>query len=111
MKLCAPTARAASSISRPAGAGRPKRDVVRDGAGEHEVLLGHHHHRAPQIGVGQVAQVDPVEPHRAAGRVVEPGQQLGDGRLAGAGGADQRDGLPSAIAQVQVVQITGRSGT
>ena len=61
MKLCAPTARAAVLDLGAGGARPPEGDVVRDRAGEHEVLLGHHHHRAAQVGVGQVAQVDPVE--------------------------------------------------
>ena len=39
------------------------------------------------------AQVVPVDEHRARGGVVEARQQLDDRRLAGAGGADERDGL------------------
>ncbi len=42
---------------------------------------------------GHLPQVVAVDEHGARGRVVEARQQLDDRRLAGAGGADQRDGL------------------
>ncbi len=66
------------------------RDVLRDRSGEQERLLRHHHHAPAQLGGVQVAQVRAVQQDPALGRVVEPGQQLGQRRLARARGADDR---------------------
>ena len=51
-----------------------------------------------------VAQVVPVDQDAAGGRVVEARDELGERRLAGAGRADQRDGLARRDAQVDVAQ-------
>ena len=68
--------------------------VVADRPGEQEALLGHDAHVPAQVGEGDVAEVDAADAHRAVGRVVEPGHELGHRRLAGAGRAD--DGQPLA---------------
>ena len=66
----------------------------------------------------QLTQVDAVEGHAAARRVVEPRHELGERRLAGAGRADERDrltggdverevgqdGAPVAVAELDVVE-------
>src|SRR6185437_4956052 len=75
---------------------------LRDRRGEQEVLLGDQDDLAAQVGVGYVAQVDSVQQHLAFARIVEPGQQPRDRRLAGAGLADQRDLLAGRDVQVQV---------
>ena len=58
MNSCAPIARAAATTSASAASGPPEPDVVGDRTGEEVVLLGDHHDRAAQVGVG----------HRRAGR-------------------------------------------
>ena len=45
-----------------------------------------------------------VDAHTAGGYVVEAGQQVGDGGLAGAGGAHQGDGLAGRGTQAHVAQ-------
>ena len=52
--------------------------------------------------LGDVAQVVPVDEHAARRRVVEARHELGERRLAGAGRADQRHGLPGRHRQVDV---------
>ena len=51
-----------------------------------------------------VAQVVPVEAHRAGRRVVEAGEQRRDGRLAGAGRADERERLAGVDLEVDAAQ-------
>ena len=61
---------------------------------EQVTVLGHHPQRPPRIeSKRQVADVDAAEPDGAGVDVVQPGEQLRDGRLARAGRADQRDHL------------------
>jgi hypothetical protein len=68
-----------------------QRDVAAHGVVEEERRLRNHRHRLRQRTVREVAQVDAVEAHRAGVRVDEPGQQGGQGALAGGGRADQGD--------------------
>ena len=63
--------------------------VVADGAGEQERLLGDDAELPAQRLDGDLAQVVTVDEHASAGGVVEAGHQLGDGRLARAGGPDE----------------------
>ena len=51
-----------------------------------------------------VADVVPVDAHRAGGHVVEPGEQPRDRRLASARAPDERDGLPRVDVQLEVVE-------
>ena len=48
--------------------------------------------------------------HRAAGDVVEAREQPGRGRLAGAGAADERDGLARPQVQLEAVEHAGAVG-
>ena len=75
------------------GLGPCELDVVADAAGEQERLLRHDPELTPQRVEGDVGDVVAVDEHAAAERVVEPRQQLGDRRLARAGGTDQRERL------------------
>jgi hypothetical protein len=50
---------------------------------EEVAVLGDHADRAPQVGGGQVAHVDVAEGDRAGVGVVQPGDERGDGGLAG----------------------------
>ena len=85
----------------------PEGDVLADAAGEEEALLGDDPELAPQRPLLDAAQVVAVDQHPALLRVVEAGDQLGEGRLAGAGGADQGQGLPGRHVQVDVAQRPG----
>ena len=82
----------------------PERDVLADRAAEQERLLRHDPHLRAQRVHRDVAEVEAVDQHAALGRVVEARDELGERRLAGAGGADQRDGLARRHVQVRVDQ-------
>ncbi len=82
-------------------------DVVANGSREQEPLLGHDHDAAPQRGRGGVAQVHPAEAHGARRRVVEPGHQLGQRRLARPGGPHQGQALTLGQGQGHVPQHLG----
>ena len=86
-------------------------DVLPDRAAEQERLLRHDAHLRAQRPHGDVAQVVAVDQHAALGRVVEARDQLRERRLAGAGLADQRHGLPGRHVQVDVGQgVAGAVG-
>ena len=53
-------------------------------------LLRHEHEPVPQLVERRLAKVDAAEGHPALVRVVGAHEQLGEGRLAGAGRADER---------------------
>ena len=61
MKSCAPIALADASISAREARGPAEADVVGDGAGEQEVLLGDGDDRSVEVVRIEVAQVDAVE--------------------------------------------------
>ena len=61
--------------------------------------------RWPQV---ELADVDAVDGDPAAGDVVEPRHQGGEDGLAGAGGADQRDGLARPDLEVDAAQHRAR---
>jgi hypothetical protein len=69
-------------------------DVVGDRAAEQERLLGHDPHLRAQRVRRHVAQVVAVDEHAPVGWVVEARDELGEGRLARARGADERHRLP-----------------
>ncbi len=69
-------------------------DVVPDGPGEEERLLGDDAELAPQRVQGHRLEVVAVDEHPPVGRVVEAGDQLGQRRLAGPGGPDEGHRLP-----------------
>ena len=79
-------------------------DVVGDGAGEQERLLRHDAELAAQRRERDVAHVVAVDADRTRGDVVEAGDELGDGRLPGAGRADERHGLTGGDLDRDVVQ-------
>ena len=67
--------------------------VARDGAAEQERLLRDEADLAPEVVAVHVADVDAVDEHRAAGHVVEAGDEVDERRLAAARAADDRRGL------------------
>ena len=64
-------------------------DVGEDGVVEEVRVLGHDSDGGSQSGEGQLAQVVAVQRHRPLARVVQPGEQVAEGRLAAAGRPDQ----------------------
>src|SRR5690606_11839596 len=84
-----------------------ERDVGADGVVEDEGNLLDQRGGGGEGGGGEFAQVDAVEPDRAPGGVDEPGGQVGQGRLARAGGADERDGLAGFDGEGHVAQRLG----
>ena len=104
MNSWAPIARAAASTSASLAPGRPNRMFSATVSANRKFSWVTMTTPRRRSALGEVAQVDAVEPHRALDRVVEAGHQPGDGRLAGAGRADQRDGLPRGDVQVEAGQ-------
>ncbi|CAM5716648.1 hypothetical protein STENM223S_01189 [Streptomyces tendae] len=84
-----------------------QQQVGADGVVEEVAVLGDHAEGRAQGARGQVADVDAADPDGALVDVVEPRQQLGDRRLAGAGRADERDGLAGFGAEGDAVQDLG----
>ena len=66
------------------GVGAGVGQVDPQGVVEQMDVLGDDADGVPHVGERRVAQVDATDAHRAVGRVVEPGHQPGDRRLAGA---------------------------
>ncbi len=87
-----------------AGLGVPVGDVGADGVGEEERILGHQSDGGAQRVVGQLAHVVAADADGAAVGVVEAGQEERDGGLAGAGGADDGDGLALGDGQGEPVE-------
>ena len=103
----APTVATAASISSRLASGPAEGDVFADAAGEEEALLGDDPELAPQRPLLDAAQVVAVDQDPALLRVVEAGDELGEGRLAGAGGADQGQRLARRHVEVDVAQRPG----
>jgi hypothetical protein len=68
-----------------------ERDVVANGVLEHEGLLRHERGHLGDAAVAHRAQVDVVEQHLTGVGVDQAQQQVGEGRLAGAGRAHESD--------------------
>ena len=90
------------------GVGAAEGDVLGDGAGEQEGLLGHDPHLRAQRGAGDIAQVVAVDQHAPGGGVVEAGDELGHRGLARSGGAHERDGLAGRDVQVDLFAAPAR---
>ena len=86
------------------GRGRAEADVVGDRARKQERILGDQRHLRAQGALLDGPHVDAVDQHISVGDVVEAGDQVGDGGLAGAGLADQRHGLAGLDGEVDVLQ-------
>ena len=87
-----------------------ERDVVADRAVEQHVLLQHHADLPAQPGDVDQREVDAVDQDAAALGHVEALHQLGQGRLAGAGGADDADHLAGRNAQLTSCSTSAPSG-
>ena len=82
-------------------------DVVEGGAVEHRGFLRDHRDLAPQPLLREVADVDPVQRHAPRLHIVQPQQQVHEGRLAGAGAADQPDLLARRNDEREVAHAAG----
>ena len=69
-------------------------DIVGNAAGKEEGILRHQPKLAAQRCLLDGTQVTAVNQHLSTTHVIETGDQVGDGCLTGAGGADQRYRLP-----------------
>src|SRR5207247_4707995 len=78
-------------------------DVPADGAREQHGLLHHYADLPSQGGQLDVAHVVAIDQHLATAHVVEARDQVGDGGLARAGGADEGDGLPGFDLEAHVL--------
>ena len=79
-------------------------DVLHDRAGEQVGILQHDAQRAAEVGFLDLVDVDAVVPDLAVLDVVEAVDKVGDGGLAGTGGADEGDLLARTAIEVDVVQ-------
>src|SRR5690606_8196581 len=87
-----------------AGAGAAIFDVVANSVVEqHRVLRDHADGRAQAL-LGDVAQILAINGYAAAGDVIEAVEQTRDGGLAGAGGADNGDGLASGHLEADALE-------
>ena len=71
---------------------------------EQERVVARDRDGAPQRCDVDPAQVGAVDEHATGARVVEPGDQRGERRLARAGGADERDRAPARDVEIDVVE-------
>ncbi len=87
-----------------AGVGSAEGDVLADGAGEQERLLGHDPHLRAQRVAGDLAQVVPVDEDASGRGVIEARDELGHRRLARPGRAHERDRLAGRDRQIDVLE-------
>ena len=91
------------------GVGAAVGDVGGDGSFEEPGVLEHHADAGAQFGAGQGGDVGAVEGDAAGCGFVEAQQQVDQGGLARAGGADDGDGLVRGDGEIQVLdQWLGR---
>ena len=88
---CASVAAAVTSSS--VASGPAEADVVHDRVAEQEGVLQHDADLPAQAGARHIAHVEAVDRTAPPRHIVEARDQVDDGGLAGAGRADDRDGL------------------
>ncbi len=79
-------------------------DIVADGVVEQHGVLRHHADGGAQRRLRDVADILAVDQDAAAGDIVEAEQQPRDRRLAGAGRADDGDGVPGRDVEAQAFE-------
>ena len=79
-------------------------DVLHDGTGEQVGILQNDAQASPQIRLFDLVDVDAVVADLAVGNIVEPVDQIGDGGLAGAGGANESDLLARMGVESHIVE-------
>ena len=78
------------------------RNVVADRAGEEEVVLGHNAHLRTQTVDGDICQAVAVDADRSRSNIVETADQIDNGRLSGAGRADECDRLTGSRCKADI---------
>ena len=86
------------------GPGPSQFDVGPDRLVEQHRLLRNQRNLIPQIPQFHIAQINPADPHRAAGRIIKPEQQGCQGRLAGAAASHKSHKLAWPYIQVDSAQ-------
>ena len=86
------------------GVGLGIQQIIADRAVEQVGLLADHPHLRPQEAQVELAHVDAVEGHTALVHVVQAGNQIDDGALAGAGGPDDGDAVPRLQFKADVLE-------
>ena len=104
MKLSAAARRGGGDDVDPRRVRQAVGDVVGDAGAENERILRHQREFMPQRLRIDLGDIDPVERDDAPGRIVEPLQQLENGRLAGARGTDERDHLTRHDAKAHALE-------
>ena len=66
-------------------------------------VLENHPERLAEVGPGQISNIDPIEPDDATVDLVEPHQQVYEGRLPGARRPDDRHRLALARHEIEIV--------
>ncbi len=84
--------------------GAAEAEIVHDRTGEQEIFLRDDAELAMERLDGGLGDVVAVDENAAALRLVEAGEQADDAGLAGAGVADERDGLAGLGEEVDVVE-------
>ncbi len=79
-------------------------DVVGDGAVEQEDVLLDDAEVCAVFGDGEIAEVDAVDEDATVGGVVEASDEVGEGCLAGAAGADESDGPSRGDVEADVLE-------
>ena len=92
------------------GVGASEGDVLRDGVGEEESLLGDEADVVTEVGERVFADGAAVDEDGSRRRVVEAGDEADQRGLAGASGADDGEGRSRGDAEVDVVEDFGASG-
>ena len=84
--------------------GTPHSDVLPHALVKEVVVLGHEGHLVIELGEGNAIQILPAQGDGAGGYIPEPGDQLGDGGLAGAGRAHKGGHGAGGDGEVHVVE-------
>ena len=75
-------------------------DVVINRIVEQDGILRNHANGLMQAVLGDITNIPPVDPHRAAGDVIEPEQKPADCRFAGSRGTHDCDGCPAGMSKL-----------
>ena len=89
----------------------PERDVVRHAAAEERDVLQHRADPPPEFVLRELAHVDTIHQDPSPGHVVEPRQQLDQGRLAGARRPHEGDLLARLHPEGQILEHPARIRT
>ena len=81
-----------------------KADVIHHRVAKEKTVLQDDADLLTQAGQGDIAHIDAINRYRATGDIIEAGQQVDQRGFAGAGGADNRNGLARFGHQIHIAQ-------